>query len=195
MRLEPLATCRMVGGLDVYYGTEKAWAAVVVMNREDFAVEGSYSIWDPVENGYIPDSFILREGPISLKVLGKLFPAPDVLLVDANGILHPRRCGLASMLGLAYELPTIGVAKKPGRYAWTEPAPERGAWTPITMEGSVLGACLRTRDQKKPVFVSPGHLCDLESAIQVVLSVCQTRLPEPLKRAHQTAGKMHRLLG
>ncbi len=185
----------MVGGLDVYYGTEKAWAAVVVMKREDMAIEGSYSIWDPVENGYIPDYFVLREGPISLKVLAKLFPAPDVLLVDANGILHPRRCGLASMLGLAYELPTIGVTKSPGKFDWAEPAPERGSWTPITLEGSVVGAALRTRERTRPVFVSPGHLCDLESALEVVLSVSQTRLPEPLKRAHQTADKMHRLLG
>lgn len=185
----------MVGGLDVYYGSQKAWAAVVVMNREDLSVEASYSIWDPVEQEYRPDYFVLREGPISQKVLEKMFPAPDVLLVDANGILHPRRCGLASMLGLAFDLPTIGVAKSAGRYEWTDPGPERGDWTPIRLGGELRGACLRTRPRTRPVYVSPGHRCDLESAMQVVLSVSQSRLPEPLKRAHQTAGKMHRLLG
>ncbi len=70
-----------------------------------------------------------------------------------------------------------------------------GSWTPILLEGSVVGAALRTRDKTRPVFVSPGHRCDPESAIKVVLSVSQTRLPEPLKRAHQTADKMHKLLG
>lgn len=185
----------MVGGLDVHYGSSKAWAAVVVMTRPDLEMEASYSIWEPVENGYIPDYFVLREGPISLKMLQKMFPAPDVLLVDANGILHPRRCGLASMLGLVFDLPTVGVAKSPGKFEWTMPAAERGAWTPIRLEGSVLGAALRTRANARPVFVSPGHLCDLESALKVVLDVSRTRLPEPLRRAHQTAGKMHRLLG
>ncbi len=185
----------MVAGLDVHYGLEKAWAAVVVMTRPELTVEASYSIWSPVEAGYVSDLFVLREGPISIRVLEKMFPAPDCLLVDANGILHPRRCGLASLLGLAFDLPTVGCAKSPGRYQWTMPGPERGEWTPIELEGEVRGAALRTRAGGRPVFVSPGHRSDLDTALKLVLEMSRHRLPEPLRRAHQTAGKMHRLLG
>jgi deoxyribonuclease V len=57
--------------------------------------------------------------------------------------------------------------------------------------GEVIGAVVRTRERVSPVYVSPGHRVDLETAIRYVLACCRGyRLPEPCRLAHQAAGQM-----
>jgi deoxyribonuclease V len=142
---------------------------------------------------YIPGLFSFREAPPVIEAFRALKQAPDVLLVDGQGIAHPRRIGLASHLGLWLGIPTIGCAKSRLIGEHEEPAPQRGTWTPLLDSGETIAAVLRTRDHVKPVYVSPGHLCNLESAIQIVLqSALKYRLPVPAQLAHQYVNDLRR---
>ncbi|HXG60095.1 MAG TPA: deoxyribonuclease V [Planctomycetota bacterium] len=187
-----------VGGADVSERAGIARAALVVTRNlvpvEEVAVE------TPVRFPYIPGLLSFREIPALLKAWEKLRARPDVLIVDGQGIAHPRRFGIASHLGVLLDQPSIGCAKSRliGRYE--EPPPERGAWTPLVDRGEVIGAAVRTRTGRRVVFVSIGHRVSLAAAIRVVLDCTpRYRLPEPqrladrLSRSAQAAALGRRL--
>ena len=120
-----------------------------------------------------------------IEAFRKLAVRPDVLICDGQGIAHPRRLGLASHLGLWLGIPTIGCAKSHLFGQYEEPGPDRGEWSPMTDGDEIIGAALRTRSRVKPLFVSPGHLCDLEGAIASVLAMSPTyRQPITTRLAH-----------
>jgi len=110
-----------------------------------------------------------------------------LLVLDGQGRAHPRGCGLASHVGVLLDLPTIGAAKSRlyGRYQ--EPPNERGAWSPLIADGTVIGAALRTRPNTKPLIVSVGHRITLAEAILWTLRLSRYRLPEPTRWAHRYA--------
>ena len=126
-----------------------------------------------------------------LAAIEKLRSEPDVLLIDGQGIAHPRRLGLATHLGLFLDKPTIGCAKSRLTGTFDEPAPEKGAHSPLCYGDEVIGAVVRTRTNVKPLFVSVGHRCRFEDAIRLTLA-CTTkyRLPEPTRLAHQAVSKL-----
>lgn len=147
---------------------------------------------------YVPGLLSFREVPAILDALAMLKERPDVLICDGQGLAHPRRFGIACHLGVLTGIPAVGVAKTrlTGRHA---AAPEaRGEWTPLEDNDEVIGAVLRTRAGVKPVFVSVGHLCTLEAAIDLVKNCTpRYRLPEPIRWADGIAsrrpGTMNRL--
>ena len=141
---------------------------------------------------YIPGLLSFREAPVCLAAVEKLENEPDVFLIDGQGIAHPRRLGLASHLGLFLDKPTIGCAKSRLTGTFEEPAVEKGSNRPLYDGDEVIGAVVRTRSNVKPLFVSVGHRCMLEDAIDLTLA-CATkyRLPEPTRLAHQTGSSLN----
>ncbi len=139
---------------------------------------------------YIPGLLSFREASVCLEAVAKLGQAPDLFVVDGQGVAHPRRLGLASHLGLFLDTPTIGCAKSRLIGQYDEPGPERGAYSLLRDRDEVIGAVVRTRSRVKPVFVSVGHKCRLEDAIRITLA-CATkyRIPEPTRLAHQAVSK------
>jgi deoxyribonuclease V len=171
-----------VGGADVSERAGIARAALVV--TRDLAPVEEVAVETPVRFPYIPGLLSFREIPALLAAWEKLRTRPDVLIVDGQGIAHPRRFGIASHLGVLLDQPSIGCAKSRlvGRYE--EPPPERGAWTPLVDRGEVIGAAVRTRTGRRVVFVSIGHRVSLAAAIRVVLACSpRYRLPEPQRLA------------
>ncbi|MGH3761761.1 endonuclease V [Actinophytocola sp.] len=134
---------------------------------------------------YVTGLFAFRELPVLLGALDALGQPVELLVADGHGIAHPRRFGLASHLGVVTGLPAIGVAKTPpGEFE--PPGPERGATSPLPLDGEQVGVALRTRAGAKPVFVSVGHRIDLASACRFVLALANSfRLPEPTRLADQ----------
>lgn len=133
---------------------------------------------------YVPGLLSFREGHAFISAIRKLKQTPDVIIVDGQGIAHPLGCGIASHIGVLLDLPTIGCAKSRLVGEYSEPGPEKGQWSPLIYKKEQVGAVLRTRDNVRPVFVSPGHLIDLCSSVAIVLkSLTQYRIPEPLRRA------------
>jgi len=199
IRLTPLARIpRLVGGVDVSYlpSCHLALGAVVVFDLEKGRVVEEASAEEEIRFPYIPGFLSFREVPVLKKAISRLKRLPEVFLVDGQGVLHPRGLGLASHLGLEIGLPTIGVAKKPLVGEFDLPADEAGAFSPVCVGGEVRGAVLRTRKGVKPVFVSPGHLVDLSSALEVVKRCLSGyRLPEPIRQAHLLSQRIRRERG
>ena len=113
---------------------------------------------------------------------------PDVVVVDATGRDHSRRCGLAVHLGAVLDIPTIGVTHRPLRASGTEPGPERGAWSDLSIDGEVVGRWTRTRRGARAAVAPAGDRTDPATAVEVVLRVtAAARTPEPLRRARMVA--------
>ena len=192
VRLEPLSTPpRTVGGVDTAgdpFGFRLRAAAVVLSFPDLQLLEAARTEVD-VPFPYIRGLLTFREAPAILAVLELLDSLPDVLLIDGQGLAHPRRMGIASQVGLLLDRPTIGCAKK--RLVGTHGplADHKGAAVDLVHQGEVVGAVLRSRAGVKPLFISPGHRTDLATAREIALACCpRYRLPEPLRLAHTLAG-------
>jgi deoxyribonuclease V len=106
------------------------------------------------------------------------------------GRIHPRRIGIAAHMGLWLNKPTIGCGKTYFIGQYSEPEPQKGAYSNLIDHKELIGVVLRTKNNVKPVFISPGHLMDLPSAVQITLACTgKYRLPEPIRAAHNAAGK------
>jgi len=180
-----------VAGADVHFPEKKrARAAITLLSYPGLepleAVKADIDCPVP----YIPGLLSFREIPAILKAWARLEGHPDVILCDGQGIAHPRGLGLASHLGLELGVPTIGCAKSPLFGDFLKPGPVKGEKSPIRdKKGKVIGFALRTRDNVKPVYVSPGHLMGLNKAVEIVMRCApRYKIPEPLRRAHQLAG-------
>jgi deoxyribonuclease V len=188
-----LETYETVAGADVSYDLRGKWlyAAVVILHRETWKVVDRSAVVTEARFPYVPGLLSFREAPAVIEAFEKLTTWPDVLICDGQGIAHPRRMGLASHIGLWLGLPTIGCAKSWLCGEYDEPGPERGQWSPLVDDGATIGAVVRTRTRVKPLFVSAGHLCDLESAIAVVLAAAhQYRQPNTTRLAHRYVNEL-----
>ncbi|MGD2186259.1 MAG: deoxyribonuclease V [Desulfobacterales bacterium] len=179
-----LENIEKVAGVDTAYRQGIASAAVVVMNLTNLEILEEALAAKPVQFPYVPGLLSFREAPLILEALDKLKTAPDLLMIDGQGIAHPRRFGIASHIGLLSDVPSIGCAKTRLLGDYDEPPSARGRFSYLTDGSETIGAVVRTRTDIKPVFVSTGHLINLSDSIQVVLKCCQGfRLPEPIRRA------------
>ena len=198
-REDRLGEVRRIAGVDIGFEQQGAItrAAVVVLAwppREAgaFAVVEQVVHREPTRMPYIPGLLSFREVPAALAACERLSVRPELVMVDGQGIAHPRRLGVASHLGLWLDLPTIGVAKSRlcGRHG--EPGPAKGDWTPLVdgPDDEVIGAVLRSRVGVKPLFVSPGHRISLVTALGwVTACLGRTKLPEPTRLADRLASR------
>ncbi len=181
---DKLGVVQRVAGVDAHYSVDSVWAAIAVMTFPDLVLVESALIHCPLVFPYVPGLLSFREAPAILEVLHWLSKKPDLLLVDGQGLAHPRRFGLACHLGVLGDVPTIGVAKSRLTGTYQEPDIERGAWSELVDRGETIGAVLRTCGAVRPVFVSVGHRISLKTAIDFVLrSTGHFRLPEPIRAA------------
>ncbi|MBM3327024.1 MAG: endonuclease V [Calditrichaeota bacterium] len=193
-------------------------AAVVVWSRSQQKVIAQASASFPAAFPYIPGLLAFRELPALLEAFANLTVKPEAVIVDGQGIAHPRRCGIACHLGLELSLPAVGCAKSRLCGYYEEPANQKGAQSLLMQSADCrmqnaecrmqnekpkaqslkpkaeeIGCVVRTRSGVKPVFISPGHLCDAENAVKLVLACCtKYRLPEPVRAAHKLAGEVMR---
>jgi deoxyribonuclease V len=141
---------------------------------------------------YVPGYLGFREVPALVAAWARLDPKPDLLLVDGQGVAHPRAVGLACQLGLVLDVPTIGVAKSL-LVGTGEPGPKPGDAAAILWKGACIGTALRTRRGAGPVYISVGHRVSLETAVAIVIAACDgRRLPVPIRAAHLAANAARR---
>lgn len=178
---------RLVAGIDVAFSLDgrRVIAGIVVWDQAAACVTEQHLGVAPLRFPYVPGLLSFREIPAMLNAARKLRTPPDVFICDGQGQAHPRRIGLASHFGLWVQTPTVGCAKSHLCGDYVEPAARRGAREPLVIDGDAVGAVLRTRDGVKPLFVSPGHLADIDSSVELILSLApRYRQPEPTRRAH-----------
>ena len=181
---------RHVAGVDVSPPDADGWVygAVAVLRWPDMTL-AEVRVGRAVPSiPYVPGYLAFREVPAVSDALERLEISPDVILVDGQGVAHPRRFGLACHLGLTAGVPTIGCAKSRllGRFGGL--GDERGSSTALVDKGEVVGAAVRTRRGVSPVYVSVGHRVSLEAAVDFTLGCCgRYRVPEPTRLAHFAA--------
>ena len=193
--IDQFGTINTVAGVDIGLKKDTAIASVVVLSFPELQVVDSVVTVSPVRFPYIPGLLSFREIPPLLTAFDQLKTIPDLIIVDGQGIAHPRRFGLASHLGLILDKPTIGCAKSRLCGQYNEPDSEQGAYTYLTDKEEVIGAVVRTRTNVRVVYVSIGHRISLDSARIWTLACCRGyRLPETTRYAHNTAsGKTLRI--
>lgn len=187
---DDFGTVSRVAGTDVGFEDDgrTTRAAVAILSFPELELVECALARLPTRFPYVPGLLSFREVPALLAALEKLRAPPDLVLCDGQGYAHPRRCGLATHLGLVTGLPTIGVAKSRLTGTFSDPPQRRGAWRPLVDRDEIIGAVLRTRTGVKPVFVSAGHRVSLKAAIRYTMAcVGRYRLPETTRWAHRLA--------
>jgi len=189
----PKKPLRLIAAADVSYdsGDGINFGAFLLFRFPDLTLLEKVWAVEKISFPYIPGLLTFREAPVLLKAFSHLSQKPDLILLDGQGIAHPRSMGIAAHLGVLLNLPAIGCAKSRlcGRYE--EPGSKKGCTTPLQDKGKTIGAAVRTRTGIKPVFVSPGHKMDLATSTRVVLALCRTyRIPEPLRKAHAFVNRL-----
>lgn len=190
IREDRLGPVSRVAGVDA--GFEDAGrvtrAAVAVLSYPGLELVDRSVARVPTRFPYVPGLLSFREAPAVLQAFEGLSEQPGLIVYDGHGIAHPRRFGIASHVGLLLDIPCIGAAKSRLVGEHAQPGMQRGAWTPLTHDGEVLGAVLRTRSGVQPVYVSIGHRISLQTAIDWVLACSpRYRLPETTRWAHRLA--------
>lgn len=182
-------------GVDAAFIGEEIIAVAVLFDLATLTpVERSFVV-ARTDLPYIPGLLAFREGPHMAEAVRRLSRRPDLLIVDGQGIAHPKRFGLACHLGVELGIPAIGCAKSRLVGKFDEPAAERGSRTPLLDRNEAVGAVLRTRSSVRPVFISPGHLITIDEAVAMVLrTTAGFRLPEPQREADRFAGEIKRRL-
>lgn len=174
--------------LDIQYVDDVAHVGAAWSDREG---ERVFTAQAAAAVAYVPGAFCFREGPPLVTLIEALRGAglePELVLVDGHGLAHPRRAGVACWVGVEAGLPTLGCAKQTLLPYEGVLGPARGARLPVLLAGEQVGFVLRTRDEVKPMFVSPGHLIGLEQSLERVLTLPGSyRVPDPLRTADYAA--------
>ncbi len=181
-----------VAGVDVSYEKhgDQFFAGVVVLSFPGLKIIEERTAVATVTFPYIPGLLSFRELPVLLDAFRKVEKVPDLVLVDGQGAAHPRRLGLACHLGLWTDLATIGCAKSRLCGAYEEPGDNRGERSELAMNGERVGQVVRTRDRVRPMFISPGHKVDIDTATDLALQCCtRYRMPEPTRLAHHLTNR------
>jgi deoxyribonuclease V len=169
-----------IGGIDLTFIKNKdrtiGIGALVILDKDKNKIyEHTYK--DYVDFPYIPGFLSYREFPIMEKLVNTSKVLPDIYMIDGNGMLHPRFCGLASHFGVKLDKISFGVAKK---LLIGDIDKENN----IILNNITVGKALKTKRNVKPIYVSIGHKISLESAVNITLHFSKYRIPEPTRLAH-----------
>jgi deoxyribonuclease V len=191
----PLKRCDLIAGADVSYNrfSPTMYAAVVVLRMDDLSIVEVRGAVCETTFPYQPGFLTFREAPALLEAFARVESEPDAIMFDGQGIAHPRHMGLASHVGLWLQKPSIGCAKSRLVGKFDTLPREAGSTVPLTYHGEEIGRVVRTKNGVQPVFVSPGHLIDMASSVDLVLRSCHGyRIPEPTRQAHLHVNALRR---
>jgi deoxyribonuclease V len=190
-----LKHCELIAGADISYNrfSPTMYAAVVVLRMDDLSVVEVRGASTDVAFRYQPGYLSFREAPALIEAFARVKSEPDAVMLDGQGIAHPRRLGLASHVGLWLQRPSLGCAKS-RLIGKSDPLPrESGSAVPLMHGDEQLGMVVRTKTGVQPVYVSPGHLIDIASSVELVLRSCRGyRIPEPTRQAHLHVNALRR---
>ena len=175
-----------VACVDVSYSRiEKVgFADIIVWDTESKEIIEEQTAISEAMFPYIPGLLTFREAPLALSAISKLKNDIDVFIFDGQGLAHPRNCGLASHLGLIINKPSIGCAKKRLIGSYSEPGAQKNSRSFLYNDQQIIGIVLRTKRRCNPLFISIGHMIDLELSVEIILKLTDKyRIPEPLRIA------------
>lgn len=174
---------RLIAGSDTLYTGKKVISVMIVFDYETMEKkEVKYTVMD-AGMPHIKEYAGFRQAPAAVETYHKLDMDPDVIIVQGAGIIHPRRFGEASQLGLLVDKPTIGVSKE---YIFGEEKDE------LIFDGNYkMGKVMVTKEHAKPIYISPGHRITLEKSVEIVKKFLgEKKLPIPIHEAHKYGNKI-----
>lgn len=168
----------------------RLFAAAVTVTLAGFREIEKAVVANSVEFDYIPTLRFFREGPVIAKALKQLQKRPAILMIPAHGVAHPKGLGMASHLGLYFDIPAIGCARRILCGEFEMPENRKGSRSDLYINNVKMGCVFRSRQNVKPIFISPGHKCTLDEAIAITSDALgEYRLPVPLRLAHLYVNK------
>jgi deoxyribonuclease V len=196
VRIEPLTkTIRTIAGADISFNKyeETVYAGIIVLSFPDLQEVAKATVISKTSFPYIPGLLSFREIPSLLKAWNQLETKPDLMVLDGQGIAHPRRLGIATHFGLITDTPAMGCGKSllTGKF---EALPEAAGSESLIFDGDeVIGAALRTKNKVNPVFISPGHRINLKQSLEIIKQcITNYRIPEPTRKAHLLVNQVRR---
>jgi deoxyribonuclease V len=189
---------KYLGGADISLNrfAKEIFAGIIVLKYPTLEVVEYATLQSETNFPYIPGLLSFREAPALIDVWEKLQIKPDILVVDGQGIAHPRRLGIATHIGMMLDIATVGCAKSLLYGTFEEPGLQAGDMSYLYdryNREEVLGAVIRTKDNVKPVIVSPGYKVSVEQSIEIIKNtVRKYRLPEPTRLAHELVNTFRR---
>ncbi len=186
---------RLIGGADIslnLYSTT-IYAGIVLLSFPSLVPVGYSLVKSETRFPYVPGYLAFREVPALVQAWDQMPLKPDVLVVDGHGIAHPRRMGIASHFGVVTGQASMGCAKKLLCGSFEEPLPDRGAYSPISDKGELIGYAFRSKAKTAPVYVSPGHLLGAGNSLEIVHHCLgKYRIPEPTRLAHELVNRFRK---
>lgn len=173
---------------------DKAVAACVTLDYESLGVIEQKTAKMKLNFPYLPGFLWFREGPAIIRVIKRLDVEPDILLINAHGIAHPRRFGCASHVGVTMRKPTIGVAGSRLYAELTRLPTNFGERVPLVIDGDVVGWAIKPKEGR-PIYASPGHMVSVESAAKIIIDCLRDhRFPDPIYLSHRLANSAKKKL-
>lgn len=177
-----------IGGADISFnkGSNQFFAAIVILSFPHMTLQGYALAQGSSDFPYIPGFLGFREIPSLLKAWEMIPDKPDMLVLDGQGILHPRKMGIASHFGVLTRHLTIGCAKNLLFGKYEEPGLQKFSESPVYGHHEISGYAIRTKERAQPVYISPGYGLDVSQALAVIRRCTgKYRIPEPTRIAHE----------
>jgi Deoxyinosine 3''endonuclease (endonuclease V) len=183
---------RFVGGTAVALDAEKSiiHAALTILKYPSLEIVEQKGVSQELTFDYISGLLTFREGAPLMSLFRKTDQDIDLIVFHSHGQSHPRRFGLASHLGVLLDVPSIGVSNKMLAGSHDHLSQQKYSEKPILLNGETIGMALRSKESKKPIYVSTGHRSDLTSAVKLTKQLVRKyRLPEPIRLAQLAANQ------
>jgi len=187
LKFQQLQNIKTIAGADISFNknSDTMYAGIVIVTYPDMVLKSFSLATYETSFPYKPGFLGFKEVPALLKVWELIRNKPDVVVLDGNGILHPRRMGVASHFGILANQATIGCAKSLLYGENHVPENKKLSTTEIISHGETLGFALRTKIKCAPVYVSAGHLITADQSLEILKNcVGNYRIPEPTRMAH-----------
>jgi len=183
---------RTISGVDQAFFDDKVISGIVTLDYETMGEKDHAYATTTIEFPYIPTFLAFREGKAIVSAYGKLARKPELLMIGRCGINHPRSAGLATHIGVALAIPTIGVSKSILCGIPEQPA-GTGTVQLLMYGGRQIGWVLRSKENCNPIIVAPGHRVSMKSSIEITRHCLRGyKLPEPTRQAHIYANLIKR---
>ncbi|GGB66307.1 endonuclease V [Flavobacterium suaedae] len=181
-----------IAGADISHNknTDTIYAGIVILSYPQMVLQSYSLVVTETKFPYVPQYLAFREVPALLEAWKQLPDKPDITVLDGQGITHQRRMGIASHFGIMADCATIGCAKKMLFGTHSPVGEKKYSSSPIYINNDITGYALRTKDNVKPVFISPGHKVSVPDSLNIMKKcVLRHRIPEPTRRAHEIVNK------
>lgn len=177
-----------IAGGDISHNkdTDIVYAGIVVLSYPQMQVLSYSLIIAKTIFPYVPGYLGFREVPALLQAWEQLPQKPDLIILDGQGITHPRQMGIASHFGVITDHPAIGCAKNMLYGNYRPLGLQKFSNSPIISKEEHIGFAVRTKENVKPVYVSPGHKVSVSDSFGLMKPcILKHRIPEPTRFAHE----------